>query len=153
MNRRNAIKRAITKSNAVTKVTIGGKVYTVAEAIDMKTTGCRYLADMADKIQTQLNNAKRRADMENEERLDQRADEYIKSLYGNGNDLKNMSDEIKKVRETFIAAQTVEVIDPVNAAETVKSIYDEVEAFASDVDSALSVSNALTTIEVEYETL
>ena len=34
--RTEAIKRAVVNSNAVTKVTIAGKEYTVAEAIDMK---------------------------------------------------------------------------------------------------------------------
>ena len=33
INRRNALKQAISKSNASTEVTIAGKVYTVAEAI------------------------------------------------------------------------------------------------------------------------
>lgn len=34
--RRDAIKRAVTLSNATTKVTIGGQEYTIAEAIEMK---------------------------------------------------------------------------------------------------------------------
>lgn len=38
IKRRDAIKRAVVLSNAVTKVTVGGKEYTVAEAIEMKTT-------------------------------------------------------------------------------------------------------------------
>ena len=37
INRRNAIKRAVTRSNAETMVNINGKEYTVAEAIDMAT--------------------------------------------------------------------------------------------------------------------
>lgn len=37
--RRDAIKRAVTLSNATVKVTIGGKEYTVAEAIEMKNHG------------------------------------------------------------------------------------------------------------------
>lgn len=39
--RRDAIKRAVTLSNATTKVTIGGQEYTIAEAIEMKTTASR----------------------------------------------------------------------------------------------------------------
>jgi len=152
INRRNAIKRAVTKSNAITEVTIGGKTYTVAEAIDMKAMGCKYLTAVAARLNNQFALASRKADMENDERLNDRADEYIKSLYS-GSDLKNMSDEIKKVRDAFIVAQTIEVVDPVGAQETASKLQDEADTFLSDVDSALSVSNALTTVEVEYETL
>ena len=42
--RAEAIKRAVVNSNAITKVTIAGKEYTVAEAIDMKNNGYRLLA-------------------------------------------------------------------------------------------------------------
>jgi len=151
INRRNAIKRAVTRSNAVTMVEIGNASYTVAEAIDMKSKGVEYLDKLASKLENQYATASRRADMENGDRLDNRADEYVKTMYG-GTDLKNAGEDIRKVRETFIASQTVEVIDPINAAEEARKIRDEIDAFLSDVDSALSVSNALTTVEVEYET-
>lgn len=152
INRRNAIKRAVTRSNATTMVTIGGKEYTVAEAIDMKAKGTEYLLGLADLMERHYASAKTKADFSNGDALDNRCDEYIKSLYGTS-DLKNMSDEIRKVRETFVAAQTVEIIDPINAAAESRKLRDEADAFLSDVDSALSVSNALTTIEVEYETM
>lgn len=151
IERRNAIKRAVTRSNAVTEVSIGGKTYTVAEAIDMKSKGCDYLKDLANSLQSQYNKARLVADHENGDRLDTRADEYIKSMYG-GADLKNMADEINKMRETFIAAQTVELVDPINASREAEFLREEIDKFLSDVDSALSVSNALTSIEVEYET-
>lgn len=151
INRRNAIKRAVTRSNAITMVTVGGKEYSVAEAIDMKAKGVSYQSLLMEKLQYQYTKAKRAADAENGERLDNRADDYVKSLYS-GADLKNMADEIKKVRDTFITAQTVEIVDPIKAGDVATTLQAEIDAFMSDVDSALSVSNALTTIEVEYET-
>lgn len=149
--RRDAIKRGVTRSNATTMVTIGGKEYTVAEAIDMKSKGVEYLTRLQARLNAEYASAKRVADRENGERLDSRADDYIKSLY-QGADMKNMADEIKKVRDTFIAAQTVELVDPINAGEEAIKLQDQIDSFMSDVDSALSVSNALTTIEVEYQT-
>ena len=151
INRRNAIKRAVTKSNAITTVEIGGVEYTVAEAIDMKGKGLEYLRSLYDVLTFQLAKAKRSADAENGDRLSSRADDYIRSMYA-GADLKNMADEIEKVRNTFIAAQTVEIIDPVNAASEGSKLREYIDSFLSDVDSALSVSNALTKIEIEYET-
>ena len=151
INRRNAIKRAVTRSNASTMVKINDVEYTVAEAIDMKSVGVSYLNALRNVLESQYYNAKTNADKNNGERLEQRTDEYIKSMY-QGADMKNLSDEIRKVREDFVTAQTVELVDPIDTAKEVESIGKEVDAFMAEVDSALSVSNALTTIEVEYET-
>jgi len=152
INYRNAIKRAVTKSNAIATVQIGGETYTVAEAIEMKATGMSYLASLLSRIESQYNAAKRMADRKNGDELDRRADEYVKSLYENA-DMKNMSEEVEKVRKTFVESQTMDVIDPIGAEKVMKELKDKIDAFMTEVDSALSVSNALTTIEVEYETL
>lgn len=151
MNRRNAIKRAITNSNAVTKVTIGGTEYTVAEAIDMKSSGIKYLKDLADIIDVQYRGAVKFSEKENGADLDAKADRYLTSMYS-GSELKNMSDEIVKVRDAFIASQTVDIIDTIDAVSVLDNLRNQIDSFMSDVDSALSVSNALTTINVEYET-
>ena len=152
INRRNAIKRAVTKSNAETAVLIGDKEYTVAEAIDMKNFGMNYQRGILAKLESQWRAAQAMAERENGDKLDRRADEYIKSLYENA-DMKNMSEEVKKVRDAFIESQSMDVLDPVDAQKVMKELNDEIDSFMSDVDSALSVSNALTTVEVEYDTL
>lgn len=152
INRRNAIKRAVIKSNAVTEVTVNGKVYTVAEAIDMKSAGLSYQRMLVNSISSQLHQAQTLCDRQNGERLEQRVDEYVKSMYS-GTDLKNMSEEIKRVRDDFIVAQTTEIVDPINAAKEIERMSNDNDAFMGEVDAALSVSNALTTIDVEYETM
>ena len=151
INRRNAIKRAVTRSNAATKVTVGGKEYTVAEAIDMKNLGMNHLKYLCSLIENQYTSAKMKAERENGDKLEQRADTYIQSLYQNA-DKKNLSDEVKKMRDDFMASQTVEILDPIGSVKEAAALRDEIDAFMTDVDSALSVSNALTTVEVEYET-
>jgi len=152
INRRNAIKGAVINSNAVTKVVIGGKEYTVAEAIDMKANGMSNLRKVLGNLELQWNRALSMAERENGEKLDARADAYVKSLY-EGSDMKNLSDDIQKVRETFVASQTVDIIDPIGAQDVMRKLKDEIDTFMADVDSALSVSNALTYIDIEYETL
>lgn len=152
INRRNAIKRAVTRSNAVTIVDINGTEYTVAEAIDMKAVGVSHLRQLLQRMEYQFKQAQNLAERENGDRLDNRADEYMRSLYQN-TDLKNMTDELKKVRENFITAQTVEILDPVKVTDEITKLRDKIDAFMSEVDSALSVSNALTTIIVDYETV
>lgn len=151
INRRNAIKQAITNSNASTKVKIGEVEYSVAEAIDMKNFGMDYWKIMLSGMETQYEYAKSKADAENGEKLDRRADAHIQSMFDNS-DMKNLSDEIKKVREDFVKTQTIEVVDPIGVVKEMEKLRNTIDQFMVNVDSALSVSNALTSIDVEYET-
>lgn len=151
INRRNAIKQALTNSNAVTKVKIDDKEYTVAEAIDMKNYAMAYYSNVLSIMESQYEVAKSKADQENGEKLDRRADTHVQSMF-EGADMKNMSDEIKKTRDDFIKSQTVEIIDPIGVVGEMQRLRDYIDAFMVNVDSALSVSNALTTLSVEYAT-
>lgn len=147
--RRDAIKRAVVLSNAATTVTVGDRQYTVAEAIEMKNHGIPRHKDLLTKLETDSREARRSADSNNSETLERRADEYIKSLYANA-DMKNLSDEVKKMRADFIAAQTMEIIDPININAEMERLEKLISDFMVGIDSALSVSNALTEITVAY---
>lgn len=147
--RRDAIKRAVTLSNATVKVTIGGKEYTVAEAIELKNHGVPLKQMLLKKLDSDNRRARMEADKNNGDVLELRADEYVKSLYGNV-DMKGSSDEIKKVRADFIAAQTMEIVDPIHIADEMARLEKEIKDFMVEIDSALSVSNALTELEISY---
>lgn len=147
--RRDAIKRAVTLSNATVKVVIGGKEYTVAEAIEMKNHGISHLQMLLRKLESDNQKARREADHNNGEALEERADEYVKSLYGNV-DMKGASEEIKKVRTDFIVAQTMEIVDPISIRTEMERLEKEINDFTVEIDSALSVSNALTELKIEY---
>ena len=149
INRRNAIKRAIVNSNAVTKVTIGDNEYSVAEAIDMKANGLSYTQSLRSRIESQYARCQKLIEQENQ-KLENRADEYVKATFGSA-EVKNMSEEMEKARKTFVDAQTLEMIDAISAQKQIDFISDYADKFMAEVDSALSVSNALTTIEIEYE--
>ena len=149
IRRRDALKRAVVLSNASTRVSIGGKEYTVAEAIEMKNNGIPLLRILLNKLDKDTRSARREADENNGDYLEHRADEYIKSLYGN-TDMKNASDEVKKVRADFITSQTLEIVDPISIKEKMEQLDAEINEFMVNVDAALSVSNALTEISVEY---
>lgn len=149
IRRRDALKRAVVNSNAVTKVLIAGVEYTVAEAIDKKNHGTQFLSMMARRLAHAYNTVKMVVDRENGTRLEDRADVFVKSLIGN-TDTKGMTEEIKARREDFIAAQTLDVIDPIGAVKEMERLEEEVSSFLTNVDAALSVSNAITEIIVEY---
>lgn len=149
LRRRDAIKAAVVQSNAETTVTIGGKEYTVAAAIEMKNNGIPLIQTLLKKMERDNRMARTEASKNNGDMLEARADEYVKSLYGSS-DMKNASEEIKKVRSDFIAAQTFEIVDPLDIVTKMDQLEKEINGFLVDVDSALSVSNALTNVTVEY---
>lgn len=152
INRRNAIKRAVVKSNAAAIVTVCGKTYTVAEAIDMKNNGTNLLIRLYEKMTTDLARANREIEMQNGDALMKRADDHIRVTYGNQTDVKGVTEEIRRDRENFITQQTYDLIQPagMDVAAKAKNIEEEVSQFLMKVDAALSVSNATTTITVEY---
>ena len=147
--RAETIKRAVVNSNAVTKVTIAGKEYTVAEAIEMKNHGIERLRTLVNRMTYDYNNAKFAADRANGEELQRRADDYIKTMIGN-TDVKGMTEEVKRMREEFIKAQTVELVDPIGVLKQIELLNEQITSFEVNVDAALSVSNALTTIAITY---
>lgn len=147
--RHDAIKRAVVLSNATTKVTVGGNEYTIAEAIEMKNHGIPTQQTLLNKLKNDSRRARRDADENNGERLEMRADEYIRSLYANA-DMKNLSDEVKKMRADFLTSQVMEIVDPIKVADEIERLETLINTFTVEIDAALSVSNALTEITVEY---
>jgi hypothetical protein len=147
--RREAIKCAVVQSNAITAVTVGGKTYTVAEAIEMKNNGLKGKIALLNQLTSDYNQSKRIADRANGDELERRAEEHVRNLVGN-TDMKGATEEAKRAREEFIKNQTMELVDPLNVREKIEGLNEEILSFTTNVDSALSVSNALTTITIEY---
>lgn len=145
--RRRAIKAALSKSNASTMVVIGGKQYTVAEAIEMKRSYSTYMLSYIANWQNQMVVAKRQCDKTNAE-LEKRADEYVVGLIGSKE--KVNSDDAMPLRQAYINANTMEVVTDERIAEYVQKLQEELDTFEAEVDAKLSISNAITMIEVEY---
>lgn len=143
-----AIKRAITLSNATTKVKIGDDEYTVAEAIWMKNHGMDFNKMLLRELQDQYGKAKIKCERENGNTLENRADEYIFGLFGSKE--KADGEEIENLRKTFIESQQYEIVDPIKIAEEIQHLEEKISSFESEVDAALSVSNATTEIKITY---
>ena len=148
--RRNAIKRAVVLSNATTKVTIGGVEYTVAEAIEMKNHGLDWKRCFVNQLASDLRCAEAAISSANGNMLEARADNFIKSQFGDKPDAKTSPEVIFEARQKFIEEQQLELLDPLHAKDFIQELNDEINAFMVDVDSALSVSNAMTNIEISY---
>lgn len=148
IRRREAIKRAVVLSNAKTIVKIGEKEYTVAEAIEMNNHGIDLKLQLKNAMKKQYDSAMTAIISKNSV-VDDKATEYVVGLFGQ-KESKTANEEYEKARKSYIEANTMELIDPVNILEKIEALEVEIADFTTEVDSALSVSNALTEITVEY---
>lgn len=150
INRRNAMKKAVVLSNAITEVEIDGVKYRVAEAIEMKNSGMDNYTELLNHICSMKASATCTIDKNNGETLVKKADDYIAGLFGSKD--KTDSKEIESIRQAYIDANTYDFVDPLKVNEIISELTDKIQKFNADIDACLSVSNALTEIEFEYET-
>lgn len=149
INRNNAIKKAVTLSNAVTKVKINGVEYTVAEAIWMKNHGIEFKEEMRDILKRQYNKAQAEIIAHNGDDLDKRAEQYVIGLYGS-KEGKIDTEAFEKTKKEFIKANQYDLVDPISILEKIEQLEEEISKFKSEVDATLSESNAVTEIEITY---
>lgn len=146
VSNRAKLKSAIVASNAVTKVTLGGKEMTVADAIDLKAT-LPSMKKLAAEVATQTNRVRAAVTQQND-RLEAEINAQTQALLG--------ADKAKQ------DAATLQMIDTTQrdmkeqsmiAEEFVKAQVDDLTAQIADIetelDFVLSESNALTTVEVD----
>ena len=148
MNRRRAIRNALAKSNAATEVQIGSETYTVSEAIEMRKTGIDLKNYLLNVLSSHMASAQRLVDSGNGDKLQKAADDYIVSLFGNKEKID--PETVKKLRDEYIEKNTVDFIDPIFIKDEIASLTDEIDGFTAAVDAKLSMSNAITTIEISY---
>lgn len=147
--RRYAIRNALAQSNAQTVITVGGKEYTIATAIEMKRTGIGFTSKLLDYISYSYRDAKETVTRENGEALNTKADNYIASMFGT-KDKSIKNEEIDAARKTYIEQNTIDLIEGYNCKEIMDALESEIDSFTKEVDSKIAVSNALTTIEISY---
>lgn len=153
INRRNAIKRAVVLSNAVTKITVGDIEYTVAEAIEMKNHGMEFKQQFVKVMNAQLTRANSEVYRNSGEMLEEKAEKYILAfIQAQPKDSKMTAndDTVKALRKDYIERNTFDLVDPLDIAMRIDTMQDEIDEFNAEVDAALSVSNATTVIEFEY---
>lgn len=149
INRQNAIKRAISLSNSETEVEIDGKKYRVAEAINMKNCGINYYVSLRNEMNKQYADSIRLIERANGDDLERKANDYVIGLYGSKE--KASSTEAEATRKAYIEANSYDLVDPLQIKERIAKLNQFIDNFTSEVDSALSVSNAITVIEFSYE--
>ena len=151
--RRDAMKRAVVLSNATTKVTFGGKEYTVAEAIEAKNHGVEFKKALLNTMTYAYKSAQNELNRNGDEALEKKAEQYILSMIAAQPKDSKMtvdSEAMKVMRKTYIENNKYILIDPLDVANVMDKLEKEIHEFETEVDAALSCSNALTVIEFEY---
>lgn len=148
INRRNAMKRAVVLSNAITKVEIGGVEYTVAEAIEMNNHGMENLVDFRNFLKDQYSTVKRMVESENGDKLVKACENYIQATFGTKEKVNNPDIEI--AQKAYMTNNTYDIVTGFDIEKVIKELTDRIDAFKTEIDSVLSVSNALTVIEFDY---
>lgn len=147
--RHDAIKRAISKSNAETYVTIDGVKYTVAEAIYMNQHGIEFKRSLLNMMERQYASAVATIETANA-RLSERADNYVANSVS-ASDKNNMDvATLNDARDSYIERETMILIDGIDIKKAKEELATKIDKFKAEVDAVLSASNATTEITIEY---
>ena len=145
-----ALEAARIKSNAETIVWIGGVKYTVAEAIKRK-----HLINKEKMLINEMAHSWARAKTAYDRAVEQNnklADTVYNSTIGQTQNPSSEAIEVaKRAREAFLETHKPTLIDPLDIETKIKDLKKSIEDFETNVDAELSVSNALTTVEVELK--
>lgn len=150
--RRNAIKMAISDSNAKTTVVIPAYSETpisIAAAIDLQKYALQYEEQLVVGLTNTYNSVKARYEIE-KAKIEAQADKNVESTFGNTTSKDVDPKAISEYRETYIENNKVTLQDPINIQKVVADIANKNDAIRTQIDSRISVSNATTTITVSY---
>ena len=148
MSNRNALKAAIAQANAVTKITVNDKEYTIVQAIERKQ-GIENEKMLLDALEEQV------AEVQNDvARINARAQEKANQIIEAqvGSDAKNKkTDEIESLYDLVYNKNRAWIVDPIDLGSLIEVIREDIENFEQSVDVALSIANAKTEIEVDFD--
>lgn len=143
---RRLLKEAIVQSNANTKIEIGGKTYSVAQAIERKNS-IVYEKALLDTMKQAYNTASNDVSKQNI-RVDSQLDQMLEAYIGKDGDKKITEADLEVIIKPYREKNEWELIDPLDLLRKIEELGAEIDAFESNVDVALSMSNAVTFIEV-----
>lgn len=138
-------KAKVALSNALTTITVGGKEYTIAEAIQRKQnidTEIRFLR----MIETQLKDVNTKITAKNNT-VKAGLTEYLEKVKSE----TATPEEIDKLTNIYNEKNLFILVDPYGIVGTIDEKRQELETFLSDVDTKITASNCSTMITVILE--
>lgn len=148
INRYGALKSAISQYNASATVSIGGKTYTIAAALDYKNNGIQMKKLLLEKLKKQYVAAKNKIALENGDKLDRAlADAASKFFEGT---VKANTAEYMQFAADYRDDNGFVLVDPIGIEAAIRNLEDEISEFEAEVDTAITASNAITEITITY---
>ena len=145
IKRKQDIKSAIVKANAVTMVKIGDKEMTISDAITFKQiVGVK--RKLADRLLSQYTQTLAKVEQSNSV-IDANALKLAEAALQKDNINMNDSDVVA-ITEPYLKKNTYHFNDVLKAKSKQEIIIEEVELFETEVDAVLSEINATTLIEI-----
>lgn len=145
IQRKTDIKSAVVKANGVTKVKVGEKEMTIADAINFKAT-VKFKYTLITKLKSAHLNAAS-AMSKNNQIVDDNVQKLLEYTFGKESTKVNEGD-MEAVRKPYMEANSWLLFDPLDVLKKIESMEKEVQEFEMEVDAALSEINATTFIEV-----
>lgn len=141
--RRQKVKSAVVRSNALTVVTINSVEMTVAEAIERKGSidKDRALLAVLKAQQAQVRTAIERNNVLMQSKID------AMILTAVGKERKATEEELEAISKPYIASNITAALDPSGLDTVIQKLEDDINGFVFEVDFVLSEANAKTVIE------
>ncbi len=146
LKRQQELKHAIMTSNATTKIEVAGKTYSVMTAIDRKRTiekeklVVKYMRDALIRAEYKVN-------QEND-----KMESYIQrqtNAMASGDLSSKKDDYIIAFEKSYREQNSWDLVDPLKLRDLIEQREQEISMFELEIDTALTVSNAITKIEIE----
>jgi hypothetical protein len=144
IERKKILKAAIVGSNAITKLMIGMIEYTVANAIERKSS-INLDRQLLQQLEGQYKNMNAQVNRNNE-LVEQNLNNLLASSVSS--DKKDAGD-MNGFAEAYRQTNSFEIINPLKLQVKIEKLRKEIEDFETEVDAALTESNVLTKIEFE----
>lgn len=146
LKRQRELKQAIMTSNAQTMIEVAGVTYSVMTAIDRKRT-IENEKEVLASMKSALRTAEAKVSREND-----KVEDYIQRqvLVMAGGDLANKKDEfITSFEKSYRDKNSWDLVDPLQLRDLIEKREQEILDFELEIDTALTVSNAITKIVIE----
>lgn len=145
IERRKNIKAAVVASNAITNVDIAGVTMTVAAAIERKTS-IEYEQSLLKQMKNQYNNSAAIVGRKNTE-MEIAIERLVNTAFGKDSKTTIKPEDYSTIADPYKKSNEYGLVDPINIADEITKRTDELDAFLSEVDSVLQISNCTTYIE------
>lgn len=145
ISRRKNIKDAIVASNAVTMVTVAGVEMTRAAAIERKTS-IEYEQALLKRMKEQYAFAHDTVKRKNAE-MEIAIEKLVNTAYGKDSKTNIKPDDYSAIADPYKEKNEYGLVDPISILEQITKRENEIDAYLSEVDSCLQISNCITYIE------